>query len=309
MPDLVDVCAAALGTSRSVTLAVARSAPHRFKRFEIKKRSGGVRTIWQAAVETKGLHYPIIDAFLKNLPLHSASQAFSPGSSIKKNADAHRGNAYFLRIDLADFFPSITFAAFRPLVVQSKELFSTFDPSTRDSLFLLEKACFDRSSRLPIGYATSPFIANHALYDLDRTIVTELNALAGGNAIVYTRYADDLVFSTNVRGACREIYVQVKELIQKYNKIRLIINEEKTRFGSAAKGTAFVTGVHVLTGDRLAAPMSLRADARFLLALSKKKVLSQADKKRLIGLLAHIRHIDPRYYTKLAADFFSVFPY
>lgn len=308
MDDLADVCASIIGTNRNAVLSIAKSAPYRFKKIFIPKRNGsGTRTIWQAAIETKGIHYSLIPAYLQKLPVHKASQAFSPGASIKKNALIHAKNRYILRIDLRDFFPSITFNSFKKIVVSTKGIFHEFDPTTIDSLFILERSCFDRSGRLPIGYATSPYIANCTMFAFDHDLERALVKKYGESNISYTRYADDLIFSTNEKGLSRRIYYDVIHFINRYSGVKLTVNNEKTHFGSVAAGSAYVTGTHILKPGKIAATKSLRSDARFLLSLAKRKTLKTEDRNRLRGLLAHLRHIDPAYYTKLATDFHTEF--
>jgi hypothetical protein len=309
MPDLVDVCATALGVTRDGVLDIARVAPYRIRRIEVEKRAGGKRIAWQAAIETKGVQYPLIQSYIQCLPVHQASQAFSPGSSILKNAINHRGNRYFLRMDFSNFFPSVKFSAFKKVVLRTKDNFHEFSPATKDSLYLLEKICFARDSSLPIGYASSPYIANCTMFDFDGDIYEMLRTRFSGANASYTRYADDLTFSTNIKGVCREIYGSVRKIVENFRSIDLEINHEKTHFGSVAKGTAYITGIHMLGFGRMAATKSLRSDARFLLSLKKNGKLREGDQKRLIGLLAHLKQIDPSFYTKLAGDFYGSFPH
>ncbi|WP_158753303.1 reverse transcriptase domain-containing protein [Dyella sp. S184] len=309
MLDLLDICSSALGTTRENALVIARTAPYRLKRIEIPKQDGSKRITWQAAIETKGLHYPLIQYYLRQLPAHPASQAFSPGSSIIKNAGIHLGNKYFLRIDFSDFFPSIKFNSFKKIINQTKSIFENFNTATPESMLLLEKACFAKDSSLPIGYATSPYIANCTMFEFDREIIDLLRAKFASANVTYTRYADDLVFSTNIKNACRDIYDVIVQFVKKYRAIDLTINHKKTHFGSVPKGTAYVTGVHMLESNRTAATKTLRSEARFLLSLRKKNKLDDDEQKRLFGLLAHIRQIDPAFYTKLASDFHVAFPH
>jgi RNA-directed DNA polymerase len=309
LDDLVDVCALALGTTRESTMSIARIAPYRMRRLELTKRDGSKRIIWQAAIETKGIQYPLIYNYLQHLPIHSASQAFSPGSSIKKNATHHLGHRYFLRMDFSNFFPSIKFDSFKKVITANKDKFAAVNTSSPDSLFLIKNICFSRNEALPIGYATSPYVANCAMFDFDSKLSELLGSKISATDVTYTRYADDLIFSTNEKGTCRDIYALTADFIKKYKPLSLTLNHQKTHFGSTAKGTAYVTGVHILDSKRTAATKSLRSEARFLLSLTKVKNLEEDEQRKLVGLLAHIRQIDPSYYTKLASDFFQTFPF
>ncbi|MBB1088898.1 RNA-directed DNA polymerase [Lysobacter sp. SG-8] len=277
------------------------------KRFELSKRGGGRRTIWRAAIETKGLQYSLIKNYLEHLPVHAASQAFSPGSSIKKNASIHVGNHYFLRVDLKDFFPSLTFENLRKATLSSNAKFD-FSLEGSDSFALIQGACFDRDGKLPIGYSTSPFIANVVMFEFDESLEVTLQSEFGAGNFNYTRYADDMVFSTSTRGVCRKAYRKIKNFVADFDGASLSVNDRKTHFGSTGKGTAFVTGVHMLPNGKLAATRQLRERVKFLLYLLTKKRIPEKEYSQLIGLLAHLRSVDPAYHTKLSTDFYSVFP-
>lgn len=307
MSDLVGLCSDYLGIERAELMRLSLIAPNRMRRDEIYKRSGGKRVIWQAAIETKGIHYSLIENYLNDLPVDKASQAFSLGSSIKKNAHLHLGNRYFLRVDFKDFFPSIDFNSFKKIVQKNASRFN-FETTSDACLLLLRGACFDRELRLPIGYATSPFIANATMQPFDEMLRSKLSDSFGLNTFVYTRYADDIVLSTNVRGVSRKAYSLLEQMINFYPGAKLSVNRDKTHFGSTLKGTAYVTGVHMLPDGRTAATKQLRNKTRFLLSLLKVKRIPPEEYSSLIGLLAHIRHIDPAFYTKLASDYYSVFP-
>jgi hypothetical protein len=71
------------------------------KHFRIKKRSGGERLIMQPSRKLKPIQYWLIHNVLSRLPVHQAATAYKKGLSILNNAERHRNNLYFLKIDLA----------------------------------------------------------------------------------------------------------------------------------------------------------------------------------------------------------------
>src|SRR5712692_1936401 len=68
-------------------------------------------------------------------------------------------------------------------------------------LVLAHQICFDKKHSLPIGYISSPAISNAVMYDFDKMlyIIVNENQEKIGKGVV-TRYADDIVFSTDIKG-------------------------------------------------------------------------------------------------------------
>ena len=109
MSDLTARIASDLLMPHSYALRVIRSAPHRYKTYPIEKRGGkGVRIIAQPAREVKRIQYWVLENVLATLPVHPAATAYETGSTILANAKIHAPNPYLLKLDFADFFPSIT---------------------------------------------------------------------------------------------------------------------------------------------------------------------------------------------------------
>lgn len=162
-----------------------------YTRFEIPKRSGGMRAIDAPSDALKDLQRRILRRMLASLPVHPAGTGFVRGRSIVDNARPHAGRGVVINIDLADFFPSITAervrAAFRALGWGA------------DAAQILTNIC-THEGRLPQGAPTSPAISNLVCRKLD----TRLAALVGTRAEgAYTRYADDLTFSLPMFGRNR----------------------------------------------------------------------------------------------------------
>ena len=84
-------------------------------RFTIPKRSGGTRLISKPRPSLQKAQQWVQDTILRSQPLHPAAMAFRPGVSIVDNARLHSGAQVVVRLDLKDFFPTITFARVRGL--------------------------------------------------------------------------------------------------------------------------------------------------------------------------------------------------
>lgn len=276
----------------------------RVKRFAIPKKSGGHREIYHPSKKLKVLQYWIMRKVLTEMPVHDAAMAYREGTSILHNAEAHADNRFFLKMDLKDFFPSIRFQDFLPYLEQ-------WHMSTRPTWALddnakkfINEACFYKQDRLAIGYPSSPLISNIVMHEFDTRISGEIASGEYGT-VVYTRYADDMVFSTNQTGACREIYKAAEGVIKTIKAPRLKINTDKTRFGSSTEGTAAVTGLRICMDGHITINRKLKDHVRLMLSLFKKGKLPADEVSSLAGHLAYCRYVAPQFYSGLSKKYFE----
>ena len=150
--------------------------------FSIAKRSGGRRTIDAPGHALKHLQRKLLKRVFGPMRAHPAAHAFERKKSFVTNAAAHAHAAVVVRMDLVDFFPSITEFQVNRLCISLG-----WD---EESAMVLARLC-TCNARLPQGAPTSPKIANL----LARRMDARLNHLAASKGAVYTRYADDLTFS------------------------------------------------------------------------------------------------------------------
>jgi RNA-directed DNA polymerase len=162
----------------------------RYREFKIARRSGGTPRLIQTPIK------PIRDMQEVILPMLTATyrpwphvHGFVTGRSAVTNAAVHRRQRWILRIDLKNFFPSINFGRVRGLFL-SRPYELPADVATT-----LAQICCHRGA-LPQGAPTSPVISNLICRSLD----TRLARFAGAVHCSYSRYADDLCFSTNRSG-------------------------------------------------------------------------------------------------------------
>ncbi|MEZ4295031.1 MAG: reverse transcriptase family protein [Polyangiaceae bacterium] len=161
--------------------------------FEIPKATGGSRRIHAPRAELKRLQRRILTEFLSKIPAHEACHGFVKARSIVTNAAPHEGARVVVKIDLADFFPTIHYRRVAGLFVSYG--------AAREVAAILAGLCTHRPKLadgrvvwpgvLPQGAPTSPALANLVCRRLDARL-TKLAARAGAR---YTRYADDLTFS------------------------------------------------------------------------------------------------------------------
>jgi len=159
-----------------------------YKHFAIKKRGGGTRPIHTPTKNLKILQKNAHKQLLQLRNFKSCVNGFVPGRDIKRNAQFHVGQKYVLNIDLQDFFGSINYGRIFGLLKKPPYSLGSKVAAA------LAKACTLHNS-LPQGAPTSPILSNLVCTKLD----SELSRLAAANKCVYTRYADDITFSTSRR--------------------------------------------------------------------------------------------------------------
>jgi len=87
---------------------IANEAHRFYKRYNLPKKTGGFRVIYQPTAEVKAIQVWILRNILDKLKPSSVATAFVKNISLRMNVEPHTRNRYFLCYDLADFFPSIS---------------------------------------------------------------------------------------------------------------------------------------------------------------------------------------------------------
>ncbi|MGV9668094.1 reverse transcriptase family protein [Nocardia niigatensis] len=154
----------------------------------------------------------ILHRIASRIPVHPNSFAYTPGNSIRACAARHVGARWLVKLDVENFFESISErqvfqvfhrAGYIPLV--AFELSRLCTRSARHADHVDARQFITKRRRrviwpysesvlgfLPQGAPTSGALANLVAYDLD----VRFTALAQRERMVYTRYADDLTFSS-----------------------------------------------------------------------------------------------------------------
>jgi RNA-directed DNA polymerase len=137
--------------------------------------------------------------------------------NIADNARIHVQQKQVLNLDLKDFFPSIKSYRIKELFLSD---YFKYNEKIATALTLL----VTYEGALPIGAPTSPVISNFICLDLDEALLTYCNE----NSINYSRYADDLTFSSNLP-ITNKHYADLGSIIER-NHFKL--NTKKTRLKS-----------------------------------------------------------------------------
>jgi retron-type reverse transcriptase len=244
-----------------------------YVRFPVPKKSGGERWLASPHRDLAAAQRWVLEHVLAKPPSHDAAHGFVPGRSTVTNARPHAGAAVVVNLDLRDFFPSITFprveGAFRhlgysPAVAAILALLCTEAPRTRVEYAGRPYFVAAGPRSLPQGACTSPALSNLVARRLD----ARLSGLARRMGWTYTRYADDLTFSTTdaeqAKANVGYVLARVRHVAQDES---FAVNEAKTRVLKPSARQA-VTGLVVNRG--VAAPRKLRRQLRAVLHDARK---------------------------------------
>ncbi|MES1983212.1 MAG: retron Ec67 family RNA-directed DNA polymerase/endonuclease [Pseudomonadota bacterium] len=289
-----------------------------YKKFEIPKRHGGMREILAPEKDLKLLQHRLSDLLQDCLneinvanghPEDKTHQGVSHGfkrhHTIMTNGRAHVTRRHVFNVDLHDFFGSINFGRVRGFFIKNKN----FKLHPAVATVIAQIACYD--NKLPQGSPCSPVISNLIGHSLDILLAQ----LAAGTGATYTRYADDLTFSTNKRDFPSSIAIKTKEhdwepgrsLTRIVTRSLFSFNHDKTRM-QYLDSRQEVTGLTVNKKVNVPATYRymVRAMAHSLFRtggfefIYKKKdekgelviTRSGGERTQLLGMLSYIDHVD-----------------
>ncbi len=248
---------------------------HRYRSFKIKKKSGGHRQITAPRNQSFIMLLRSVNEMLKAMYIPSDyATGFTEGRSVVTNAAVHKGQNYVFNIDLKDFFPSVE----QPRVWKRLQLAPFNFPVAIANV--LAGLCSMRETRkdvdgkfefayvLPQGAPTSPIITNMICDTLDR----RLAGLAKRFGLHYTRYADDITFSSMhyVYSKKGEFRNELAHIIKSQG---FTINETKTRLQKHGSRQE-VTGI--IVSDKLNVAKKYVREIRSLLYIWDKYGYSAA---------------------------------
>lgn len=239
---------------------------YKYITHEIRKKDGSLRLIKEPDKYLK-IEQTYIHRLLINNNLNCV-HGFREQRGIITNALCHIEAIWSWHVDIAGFFPSINYKLVKNLL-KKQNIPPHYGPLMVDN------------DELPQGSPASPKLANLAAYELD----VRLMGLASKCGIVYTRYADDLTFSSNFSVDITKLSSVVIHIIQscgfkvKNTKTHLVLGRYRS-----------VTGILINNGE-LSIPENIKRLIQELSILDKKGKLSVAQKQQFTGLKAFANSI------------------
>lgn len=271
-----------------------QDAPRKYKVYQIPKRTSGTRTIAQPTPELKLYQKYLVAQFEQILPVHSLATAYQCKKSIKDNALIHKNNTYFLKMDFSDFFHSITPKILWESCEKNNLYFDFLDKFWIERIVFWQPSKYSKKLVLSIGAPSSPLISNFCMYLFD----VQISEYCHDNGIKYTRYADDLSFSTDQKTLLFDLPVKVEKILQELYGGRIAINAFKTVF-SSKKHNRHITGVTVTNDAMLSIGRKKKRYIKGLVYKFTNSEISESDLSYLRGYLSFVQHIEPQFLNAL----------
>jgi RNA-directed DNA polymerase len=285
LPHVVDINSIARLThlSEGLIFRLVMYPDRYYRKYPIKKKSGGARIISQPSREMKALQAWILRNILDRLAVSPACKGFEISKSQADNARPHIGANYLATLDIENFFPSVS-------VGRVYHIFHRLGYS-KQAAAILAAICTTVES-LPQGAPTSPKLANLACWQLDKRLL----GYVGKRGITYTRYADDLSFSAFSYKPVTDSLGFIRSIIRSEG---FQINDAKTRFSGPSRRRS-VTGL-VLHGDGFGVKREdyrrIRANLYIACAFGPDNV--EGGERHIEGWLAYIHGVDKTRSEKL----------
>ena len=197
----------------------------RYRSFSIPKKSGGQRSISAPMPKLRAFLWPVKEILGSLYEPAACVMGFTNCRSVVDNAKIHLGQNYVLNLDLKDFFPSIHQARVWKRLQLPPFSFPQEVANVVAGLCAIKVE--DEGSKkyvLPQGAPTSPILTNIICEQLDR----RLSAIAVRHNLRYSRYADDITFSS-MHSALSLKGPVFAEIVRTIEEQGFSINPQKTR--------------------------------------------------------------------------------
>lgn len=268
---------------RHATHCLNKMSAHVTIKEIVTNRRRKVRTIYVPSRQLSWIQNQIRHRLLLQLPVEDCVHGFVRGRGIVSNAQSHanRRCLWVMNLDLKNFFPSISFA-------RVMGLFRALFNLTPDAALRLARLT-THDNHLCQGFCTSPDLANFMAWKLDRRLM----GLAAKYEIVYTRYADDLTFSSENR---RPRPATIRDIVRRIVEDEgFALNEEKAAVmgvGRRQLVTGLVVGRHGVSVPRR---------TRRLLRAAVHHWRQQTPERResIRGWISFLHSVDPAAASRL----------
>lgn len=249
-------------------------------------------------------HEEVNSKLLSLLPSSELSFAYKDNLSTKDCIKKHEGNTFFYKIDIEKYFESIRFSrisylinkylTWRVNVVKINKYFLLSNKSKK----LISSILFHLFHKytLPIGFSSSPKLSDFYLYDIDEEMKKR-------TSITYTRYADDILISSNNKNYLEEAIVFLRTKLSQYC---LRVNERKTIYKELLHDNDSIKFLGINMVRRKGGVVTYTISNSYLVETSKmiqEYSFNLKDEKLLIkieGRVSYIRYISKDSFNKLS---------
>lgn len=275
---------------------IVRTAPYRYKHYQIDKRTGGKRDIFHPSPELKAIQRWMVSEIFSAIPVSPSAMAYERGCNIRDHVRFHVRSNYFTKIDFSDFFPSINLSWVTRFL---HENLREYDDEIIVSIARL--ACRWGGAGVPmalsIGAPSSPALSNRMMFSLDCALS---DAAAEGN-ILYSRYADDIYFSSVTANTLQAFERQARRIILETTP-GLRLNERKT-LRTSRKRKVLISGVGITPARNISVGRRLKRSIKTRIFLWSSGKLPAENVPGLRGLLNFVNDVEPDFLVLLKRKF------
>ncbi|MFB3893599.1 MAG: reverse transcriptase family protein [Phycisphaerae bacterium] len=269
-----------LGISTDHLVTVAEQTRSYYREFD-KVVKGKLRHLLMALEPLASLQRKILDRILCRLSVSEHAFGAIKGRGIRDNAAEHAKAQYIAKLDIKDFYPSI----------RHEKVYGFFvgQECSPDVSRILTQLTTWRYA-LPLGTATSPFLADQIVHAVDGRIA----GIARKHGLKYTRYVDDITISGDFE------LERIADLI-----IRIVsqagFRVKRSKLEIYRPGDAkerIVTGVRV-DGGKLSVPRAYVDELRDDLVEALKQSLRSSPtgefmtRQHYLGRIGYVLWLDP----------------
>lgn len=267
--------------------------------------SVGNREVIKCSEKLKKIHHFFNLFILEHLEIQvDCVFSYRKGVNVVDAIRPHAKNKFIFKTDIKKFFPTINRSLIHNCMLSQMENIPFIDFPT-----YLDRVCdlVTYNGKLPMGFSTSPNISNAVFNPLD----IKIKNYCFDKKLTYTRYADDLIISSN-NYLDKEEYIKIiSDIIKLDNVHHFTINIEKTKLIKKSKNMD-VMGVKIQPDGTLTIGKKLKNEVETKLYLFSKnqddfvrfsKQEKESSKAKLTGQLNYINTIDPDYIVKLKTKY------
>ena len=279
--------------------------------FKIPKRSGGLRQIDAPQEELMAALKELKYIFENKLfaSYHTSAFAYVKGRSTIDAVRRHQRNKsrWFLKLDFHNFFGSTT-----PDFVMSQlktifpfnEIIANYygKPELEKALSL----CF-LNGGLPQGTPISPTLTNLMMIPADHCIAKVTRDMTPH--LVYTRYADDIILSSDISFKWSDVQEKIIDIIKQFNA-PFTLNTSKTRYGSSA-GRNWNLGVMLNANNEITVGHARKKAFKamifsFMNDFNNNIMWDLGDVQHFLGLISYYKMVEPKNIDNILKTYFKL---
>ena len=253
------------------------------------------------SIYLKNYHTFLKNTLFRYMKVHKNVYSYQQNKNIYDLAKQHHMNHNYFKTDIQGFFKHIDPLLILKSLENNLDSFLFSKEVTNHFENIVKLVTIDNF--LPVGYVTSPSISNAVLYEFDSV----LSEYCDKNNIIYTRYSDDLIFSSNDYKILKSLPNKIIEIFESLYFKQFQLNKNKTIFFDKTNKVTFL-GIDILPNGHITVDKHIKENIRQLLYFyinDKNKFAKFLDKRyngslaRAYGSLNYIKDIDPRFINKL----------